>query len=158
MLCGHNFKTIPPCILCIHWTHCMDDTLQISSSSPKSIQILCKTMRLSITFACCLASKLLTSNCLAIDSTHPVDPFLRGREKDESAAGRSGGWGRRVRQVYFEQRADMDEIEVPSESIPLPILTSREDGQRELSFWSSILSELNCFFASARFCFMYSIF
>lgn len=114
-----------------------------------------ETMRLSITFACCLASILLTSNCLATDSTHPVDPLLRGREKDESTAGRRSSRGRRVHQVYFEQRANMDEIEVPSESIPLPVLTSREDGQRELSFWSSILSEFSCFFASARSCCMY---
>lgn len=103
-------------------------------------------MKLSATAPFCFAATVFTSRCcFAADSSH----LRRERERNGDLllivdTVRSSG--RRVNQVYLEQppgSAD-NNIQIPKESIPLTLLSSQADQtpRRELSFWSSIFSEL----------------
>ncbi len=100
-------------------------------------------MNLSLVAYFCV---LVSTSCLEIESTSsntsPGSGQLRGRNKN--GAGKKIDNGRRVNQVYLEKQTNTDEIAVPSESIPLPTLSSggHHEHKRELSFWSSILSKL----------------
>ena len=79
-------------------------------------------MHLPILTPTCLAIVFLSSQCGA------TEDYLRITTS------------RKVNQVYLQQNSGEDGINVPSESIPLPV-SFPNDERRNLSFWSSVMSK-----------------